>query len=160
MQKSQAWACAFCVCLLVAVVSVHSQSGKNDKSGSQSNEAHAVGCLRSLNTAQAYYARTYPEIGFTCNLQDFNLPAPGQAASAKAANLIDQSLTSGEKNGYKFKLTCQKASKPQRTYNITAVPKALGKTGGRAFCSDESGVIRYAADGKAATCLSAGKPLQ
>jgi len=39
-----------------------------------------------------------------------------------------------------------------------AVPKST-EGGQRAFCEDESGRIRYAEDGEAAGCLSAGEPL-
>ena len=56
------------------------------------NEASTVGSLRSLNTAEAYYARTYSEIGFTCTLQDFSPPAAGEKPSAKAADLIDRTV--------------------------------------------------------------------
>ena len=63
------------------------------------NEALAVGSLRSLNTAEAYYARTYSVTGFTCTLEDFSPPAAGQKPSPNAANLIDRSLTSGTKAG-------------------------------------------------------------
>jgi len=33
-------------------------------------------------------------------------------------------------------------------------------SGTRAFCSDESAVIRFSTDSKADSCLSIGKPLQ
>jgi hypothetical protein len=47
---------------------------------------------------------------------------------------------------------------PASTFKVTAVP-AEPAIGARSFCSDQSAVIRYAMDGKAATCLTSGKPL-
>ena len=41
---------------------------------------------------------------------------------------------------------------------MTAVP-ADPSSGMRAFCSDESAVIRYSTDGQATNCLSEGVPL-
>ena len=123
------------------------------------NEASTVGSLRSLNTAEAYYARTYSEIGFTCTLQDFSPPAAGEKPSAKAADLIDRSLTSGTKAGYHFSLTCAEKSKPQKTYQLSAVPVTLGKSGKRAFCTDQTATIKVSDDGTAETCFANGKPL-
>jgi hypothetical protein len=72
--------------------------------------------------------------------------------------LIESGLASGRKNGYIFTLSrCD--GTPASKFRLTGVP-ADPSAGLRAFCSDESGVIRCAADGKAATCLSSGKPLQ
>jgi hypothetical protein len=123
------------------------------------NEATAVGSLRSLNTAEAYYARTYSEAGFACTLQDFSPPAAGQKPSAHAAGLIDRSLTSGSKAGYHFTLTCAEKSKPQKTYQLSAVPITPGKSGRRAFCTDQTATIRVSDDGAADTCFANGKPL-
>lgn len=123
------------------------------------NEYGSVGSLRSLNTAEAVYSSTYPQIGFTCSLADFNAPADGQKPSSKASDLIDRSLTNGTKRGYIFTLTCPSHSTPQRTYQLTAVPVSPGKSGTRAFCTDQTAVIRASADGQAATCLASGKPI-
>ena len=123
------------------------------------NESTAVGCLRSLNTAEVFYARTYPEIGFTCTLADFSPTPAGQKPSAKAADLLDLSLTSGTKAGYRFTLTCPQKSKPQKTYQLSVVPIAPGKSGKRAFCTDHTAIIKASDDGQAGTCLSSGKPL-
>jgi hypothetical protein len=82
----------------------------------------------------------------------------GSGATEHQAMLIDPRLASGKKNGYVFALSgCD--GTPASRYSITAVP-ADPSSGTRAFCSDESAVIRVSADGKANSCLNLGKPLQ
>ena len=46
------------------------------------------------------------------------------------------------------------------TYQSQGQPVAVGQTGQRAFCSDQSGVIKYDATGVGATCTSTGSALQ
>jgi hypothetical protein len=72
--------------------------------------------------------------------------------------LIDPRLAGGKKNGYFFALSGCDGS-PASRYSVTAVP-ADPTSATRAFCSDESAVIRFSADGKAESCLTMGKPLQ
>jgi hypothetical protein len=122
------------------------------------NESAAVGCVRSLNTAEVSYAATYPAHGFTCMLSDLGGMGSGGGPTEHQAMLIDPRLAYGRKNGYVFMLSgCDGA--PASKYSITAAP-ADPTSGTRAFCSDESGVIRFSADGKADSCLNSGKPLQ
>ncbi len=71
--------------------------------------------------------------------------------------LIDSGLATGKKAGYVFTVSGCTGS-PASTFKVTAVP-AESAVGARAFCSDQTAVIRYAVDGKAATCLASGKPL-
>jgi type IV pilus assembly protein PilA len=114
------------------------------------NEASAVGSLRTINTAEVTYSTTYPSLGFG------NLATLGGAAStcattsgatSTAACLIDDVLaTTAIKSGYTFKATAA-GGPPNVTYASTAIPVAVGQSGQRAFCSDQSGVIRYNAAG-------------
>ncbi len=121
--------------------------------------ASAVGAVRTLNTAQVTYSVTYPQVGFTCSLTDLDGSESGKDASERAALLIDEKLASGRKNGYAFQLSGCGEAVPAVAYKVTAVPEEPGP-GRRAFCSDESGVIRSSDDGKAETCLASGQPLQ
>ncbi len=101
------------------------------------NESSAVGSLRTINTAEVTYSTTYPTQGFaslaglggaaaTC--------ATATGATSTAACLIDDVLAStAVKSGYAF----------------TAAAGRVGQSGQRAFCSDQSGVIRYNAGGTA-----------
>jgi hypothetical protein len=125
---------------------------------SAANESAAVGGVRTLNTAEISYAASFPAAGFTCTLSDLGGMGSGRGPAEHQAMLIDPRLASGRKNGYIFALSgCNGV--PASKYSITAVP-ADPSSGTRAFCSDESAVIRFSADGRASSCLSMGKPLQ
>jgi hypothetical protein len=121
------------------------------------NESAAVGGLRTLNTAEITYAASFPAHGFTCALSDLGGMGGGSGVTEHQAMLIDPRLAGGRKNGYLFALNgCD--GNPASRYSVTAVP-ADPTSGTRAFCSDESAVIRSSADSKAASCLAMGKPL-
>ncbi len=127
------------------------------------NEASAVGSIRTLNTAEVTYASTYPDLGFSCSLTRFGPPAGSASATSTAAGLIDAVLSSGVKSGYTFTLTgCTAAGSTtiNVTYQSTGVPTAAGQTGQRAFCSDQSGVIKYDAGGSGSNCLTGTSALQ
>ena len=82
----------------------------------------------------------------------------GGGMTEHQAMMIDPRLASGKKNGYVFTLIgCDKTPAP--TYSITAEPSTPA-AGTRAFCSDESAVIRFSTDGKGSSCLNAGTPLR
>ncbi len=118
------------------------------------NESSAAGCIRSLATAQVAYQSTYPSVGFACSLSALG-PASSSsvAVSSTAAGLIDGVLASGQKAGYTYALAnC--TGTPAYTYQSTAAPMQVGSSGQRAFCSDQSGIIKYATDGSAATCTA------
>ena len=153
------------VCMALSLVAVAQNAEKPQKpekpayeSMYPANESNAIGSIRSINTAQVYYARTYPDAGFACELAALAPPA-GEKPSAKAANLLDASLTSGKKSGYQFILSCPDKSKPHKKYRIAAVPIHPGEGSKRAICNDESAVIKGADDGKAETCFASGKVL-
>ena len=126
---------------------------------SASNESAAVGGIRTLNTAEVTYAAAFPAHGFTCTLADLGGMGSGAGPSEHQAMLIDPRLASGRKNGYVFQLSGCNGTTPAVRYRISAVP-ADASSGTRAFCSDESAVIRVSADGKAESCLGAGTVLQ
>jgi type IV pilus assembly protein PilA len=122
------------------------------------NETSALGGIRSLNTAEASYAAAYPERGFTCTLSDLGGMGAGGGPNEHQAMLVDPRLAAGRKNGYVFALSgCD--GTPASRYSVSAAP-ADPSSGTRAFCSDESGVIRFSPDSKAGSCLSAGTPVR
>ena len=126
---------------------------------SASNDFAAVGGLRTLNTAEVTYAAAFPAHGFTCALSDLGGMGSGAGPSEHQAMLIDPRLASGRKNGYVFQLSGCNGTTPAIRYKISAVP-ADASSGTRAYCSDESAVIRFSADSKAESCISGGTPLQ
>jgi hypothetical protein len=145
---------------------VHTSAGGMSTSAAMSamnpaiaaNESSSIAGIRALNTAEITYAAGFPGHGFTCTLSDLGGMGSGTGPSERQAMLIDPRLASGRKNGYVFALSGCNGT-PASRYSVTAVP-ADPSSGTRAFCSDESAVIRFSADGKANSCLSIGKPLQ
>ena len=119
-------------------------------------EASAAGALRTLLAAEVTYRATYAEHGYTCSLADMG-GMGGSERNEHQAMLIDPRLAGGKKNGYLFAVTnC--AGSPAAGFHLTAVP-LQPDTGMRAYCGDETGVIRFSNDGNGTTCLSSGQPL-
>jgi hypothetical protein len=115
------------------------------------DESSAVGSIRTLLTAEIAYSTHHQDEGFTCKLADLS-----------SADLIDSSLMSGQKSGYAFMLqncTADAAGKPVSKFQVIAVPLSPNTSGRRAYCTDESGVIRSDSSGSAQDCLDHGSPL-
>lgn len=113
------------------------------------NESSALSLVRTINTAEIAYQTARQT--YTCSLPDL-----------AAAGLIDAELASGSKYGYVFVLQgcSQGAGGPGTKYQLTASPMKANQTGTRAFCSDESAVIRADPAGSAQACLENGSPLE
>ena len=121
------------------------------------NEASAVGSLRTINTAEVTFATTYPAQGFAPNIGALGGAAPCVNALVTAACLIDDVLsTTAKKSGYTFTAVGAGAL-PMVQYTSTAKPTVVGQSGQRAFCSDQSGVIRY--NGAGVACGNADAAL-
>jgi hypothetical protein len=108
-------------------------------------EASAVGSLRTINVAQVEYARTHPDRGFASSLAELG---PGSDDP-----LIDSVLASGKKSSYIFILTAAPPDSHGRIvrYGITARPQHYGKNIKHNFFTDESGVLRFTTENRAAT---------
>jgi hypothetical protein len=114
------------------------------------NEQMTVFAVHQVVIAEKGYLSTHD--GFACTLAA--LANPGKPPQNDGV-LYDRQLAGGQENGYVFAISgCDGTH-----YKIVAEP-AIPDSGGRAFCSDESGAIRAAADGKATTCLANGEPVQ
>jgi len=116
------------------------------------NESSAVANVRTIATAEVVYSTQHPAEGYTCSL-----PAIADAG------LISRDLAQGLRSGYRFELSgC--APGPDGTaitvYRIVAYPVTANQTGVRAFCSDESAVIKVDAGGSAERCPESGEALQ
>lgn len=121
------------------------------------SDAMVLAAMRSILTAEVTYAATYPNVGYTCtlsNLDGFGADQPNE----HQAMLINSGLASGRRFGFVFALSgC--ASAPATGFRLTAVPNA-NSSGRKAFCSDQSGVIRSSADGNGENCMASGVPVQ
>ena len=68
------------------------------------------------------------------------------APSAQSAQLIHPDLASGNKAGYTFAITnCNKVTVNNQdmytSFEVTAVPQSIGKTGDNGYCADENNTI-------------------
>ncbi len=103
------------------------------QSRAAANEASAISSVRTIVTAQITFSATVGSGAYAANL-----------AALQTANLIDQALGSGTKDGYNFA-----SVGGGTTFTVTASPVTQGTTGTRGFFSDQSGVIRFDTSGTA-----------
>lgn len=121
------------------------------------NDEAVITAMRSILAAEVTYASAYPTAGFACTLSYLD-GFGGAERNEHQAMLIHSGLASGKRYGYVFSISdC--AGAPAATFHLTAVPSG-SSYGRRAFCADQSNVIRYSSDGNAATCLASGMPIQ
>lgn len=120
-------------------------------------DSSTVAAMRTIISAETIYSNTYTAVGYTCTLSDLDGFGGGDANEHQAM-LIASDLAGGKRYGYVFALSgC--VGTPARAFRLSATPAGNG-LGRRALCSDQSGTIRYAADGNSSTCLAAGLPVQ
>jgi hypothetical protein len=108
-----------------------------------SNEASAIGALRTLTTAQSLFREGDKDKN---GLLDYS----GSLEQLGKLSLIDGVLASGKKQGYRFVIL----QAGQFTWSATAEPVMPGETGKRSFFVDESGVIRFSTSGEATSLSS------
>ena len=114
----------------------------------QSHELSAIQSVRTIGQAQLQYNSMYPANGFACSLGQLGGDPKSGAPSAQAAQLVAPDLATGNKAGYTFAITnCNKVTVNNQdmitSYEITAVPNSIGKSGDRGFCSDENNRITF-----------------
>lgn len=117
---------------------------------SEENQAHAVGCMRTINTAEEAYAGTYNQ-GYSPSLAAL-AEVEGKPPTASAAGLIDTSLGSGKKEGYIFEYHAgpKNAQGQIKTYTVTARPMKWQK-GAPSIFTDQTAVLRWTKENRAAT---------
>jgi type II secretory pathway pseudopilin PulG len=115
------------------------------------NEASSASVVRSVNTAQITYARTYPQRGYAPDLAALGPDPHGtKEVSADHAGFIDNALgnascTAGtwcSKFGYRFTLTGVCKQQLCNEYVVVGSP-VNSNTGVRSFCSTSDEVIRF-----------------
>ena len=136
--------------LTLSFVTISSALKAQETSGlpSKEDQETAVGCLRSINTAEVYYAKEYQK-GYSPTLAALGLPPDGVKPSSVAAALLDNSLTSGKRNNYLFSYTSGVADAVGKigTYTVTVRP-ANWQKGTVSLFTDQSGVIRWTKDNR------------
>jgi type IV pilus assembly protein PilA len=112
----------------------------------QANETSAIQSLRAIQMAETQYTTEYPANGFACSLTALGGQAASGAPSAQGAQLLQNDLSNGTKSGYQFAVTnCTKTTVNNQdnytSYEATATPLQVGKTGHNGYCLDMSGTI-------------------
>ena len=127
------------------------------RSRMSANEASAAGAMRTLSTGEVGFQTAAFVDGDGDGVGDYGTLA--QLADPDGAGatppFIDSVLGGGVKHGYNFTATVTAGSPTTLpAYTVTAVPASAGRTGYRQYFVDESGVIRYTADGSAVSVTS------
>jgi type IV pilus assembly protein PilA len=107
----------------------------------QTNETSAIQSVRTIAQAELQYNHDYPANGFTCSIATLGGDPKSGAATAQAAQLIAADLAEGQKAGYTFAITnCNKVTINNQdmyvSFEVTAVPQSIGKTGDNGYCAD------------------------
>jgi prepilin-type N-terminal cleavage/methylation domain-containing protein len=117
----------------------------------RANEAAAVASIKTVNTAEALFINTYPDVGYSSNLA--NLGSNGSSCekptSTSACLIMDETLTSGVKSGYLFEIIGD-GNKPTSGYTVTATPES-NMSGRCAVSSSQSGDVHFSIPGTTPT---------
>jgi len=113
---------------------------------SEANETSAIESLRAIHEAEIQYQTEYPANGFACSLSALGGSATSGPPSPTSAQLLQSDLANGQKSGYTFAIVnCTKTTVNNQdmytSFEATAVPQAVGKTGHNGYCLDMSGQI-------------------
>ncbi len=114
----------------------------------QAHQTSALASIRAIAQAELQYNSTYPANGFACTLSALGGQPGSGAPTAQSAQMIPPDLASGQKAGYTFAISnCTKVTVNNQdmftSYQITAVPQSVGKTGDLGYCTDENNLIKY-----------------
>jgi type IV pilus assembly protein PilA len=122
------------------------------------NESSAVGSVRTIGTAEVTYSSSWGT-GYSVDLVSLGGPAPCVAATAAAACLIDPLLSQAPftKSGYVFNAAgTLLVNAVYNGFEVNATPSVVQTTGVRAFCDDQTGVIKFVSPGAAPIGVAAG----
>jgi type IV pilus assembly protein PilA len=113
----------------------------------QADETSAIQSLGAIYQAQILYQTDFPASGFSCSLSALGGNASAGPPSGQAAPALQGDLATGQKSGYTFNIVnCTKVTVNNQdmytSYQATAVPQSIGKSGHRGFCIDEGGEIK------------------
>lgn len=107
----------------------------------------AIGSMRVLVNSEDKFVKTHPNIGYACTL-----------SALPNDDLTAEIVKSGRRNGYAFEITCpaEDVKRPSTKYQLTARPLLTGML---AFCSDQTGIVKYDESGSIEKCLESGVPM-
>ena len=108
----------------------------------------AIGSMRVLVATETGFAQAHPDIGYTCKL-----------SALPSEDLTAELVKNGRRNEYVFEVIgcpAEDAKRPTTKYQLTARPLVTRMP---AFCSDQSGVVKYDESGSIQKCLESGVPI-
>jgi len=127
------------------------------RSRMSANEAAAAGAMRTISTSEVGYQTAAFTDTDGDGLGDYGTLAQLADPDGGGATppYIDQVLGGGAKEGYTFTVAITMGTAAVApAYTCTAVPQVPGRSGYRQYFVDESGVIRFTADGTAVDSTS------
>lgn len=113
-----------------------------------SHELSAKKSLQTIQQAEIMYQSTYPASGYACKLTELGGDPTAGAPSPTAAQILKPDLSGGLKDGYLFAITnCSKTAvngvDRANSFQVTAVPEAVGRSGDRGYCLDQYGDMKF-----------------
>jgi len=116
-------------------------------------ESRSVSFLRTIVVAQQVYSEEHKTEGFASSLSQLG----PSSNSLESVGLIDAVLASGKKSGYVLILGTSAPQTDGRItkYTLSARPEKYGNCGTHSFFTDETGVVRYTNENRAATAQDA-----
>lgn len=143
--------------ILVAVIAIIAAIAIPNllRSRMEANEAQAAEAMRTITKGEVAFQYGCFSDADKDGVGDYGSLAELANPGEDVPPFIDTVLGGGNKQGYSFTVTViSGSSKVLPGYTCTAVPSAPGRTGTRQYFVDESGVIRFTADGSAVTAKS------
>ena len=128
------------------------------RSRMSANEANASGCMRTISSGQTAFQTAAFVDSDSNGVGDYGTLAQLADPDGSGATppFVDSVLGGGLKNGYVYNVAVTLGSAAANpSYFCTATPTAAGQTGIRQYYVDDTGVIRFTADGSAVTISSA-----
>src|SRR5438132_4455601 len=113
------------------------------------NESSAVGSVRTIGTAEVTYSSSWGS-GYSVDLKSLGGAPPCINAVATAACLIDPLLSVAPytKSGYAFNAAgTLLVGTVYNGFEVNATPTTVQTTGVRAFCDDQTGVLKFVSPG-------------
>ena len=125
---------------------IQQQSNKENEQGAQWGVQNVMGAENSYHSAHGAYA---------CKLSDLGGNGRQNNGQTSVPTGLFGDLATGKHAGYIYVISGCDGTQ----YKVVAEPE-VPDSGQRAYCSDESGAMRAATDGKATTCLNSGEAIQ
>jgi type IV pilus assembly protein PilA len=132
------------IAIILIIITIAMPKLTNAKKFAQ--ETAALRAIQTIHTAEVQYNSQYGR--YAVSLTELGPPASG-AASAASADLINNDLANGTKQGYKFTLSGNNGG-----YIVNANPVNYGTDGNKTFYSDQTMVIHENSGPEPATATS------